>query len=1190
MTLPCNNSLTLRSHHTVVFKFGKTANSIFEEIVVADPTQLGFILLPWLSILNSLSIEERFMAFATIETTIDKHVPNFIKDIESRFNFLDTLCRIIHIALDRIALLTPPPTNDTISVNNPMPSTTPIDITSETPPIVDEAQCLVTLVRTIDKLLHEHGWVVAMEQSAVHLTAITRLTKLQQIIHADTTNFRTAPHLFRQPSHPITSDVDQLTTSHETALVSVLRTIRGNLPPPEYALPAAAPASMAFDVRIRELKWDELLGSALAEARMATMRRDIDMWREWCVENVRLRGRAWSSLLKVMVQFVDLFISDLAIGDAANNIAALIVSEGLVKDFVESIQRLSSLFVRTRAIIEADVIKASSLLLKVYSFLPTPEDRFLFPEYLYNTRPPTQSIHQPTFESWTFWPANFHTQITMACNQLVVVAPAERDSLVDAKDEVGEEGRARAEEVFMDEGDGGGAAVERLQELSLISPYYVLRALCFEAIRNKGQSVMIARLLQRYMGQLTWLRGGNGVSLLVMVVRDVLLEMQDGTAVPEILDVEKVMEVGGKKNFVEFVVRCMGLIETTKITPLQLSIYDTGEWAYRQITTSDSSPLTPRLLEIREYLIYCVIPFLRYPVETSPSSSLIPLAISLSVLRQLFVTLPPQSATPLSFSTKVDTLAPRLSATSHDSWLYRSRPFSLVHLLSVLLDHRRKEDGRHRMIGMMQWEDVVFVAGRVIKEVELYVGMLGENDGASDDDTTKKLLGDVTKKLYKRSKSLDWTVQLLLLPLLRKCGHQFGFPVDAISVPAPLVTLCGSMNGTIISSELGGRHSVKSLDAMWTIQQWISFAEACRVSDEWMKKLYEVRADPVTPREMVVFMCVYVCVCTLSSIISDLFEALFQQAFIASHATTESGIQSILPLAFYHVLHPSSSLSVGEEYERLLVGLVSWLIDQDMLPPQDLLKVIDGGGVSKENESEEELVREMGPDEVKSAAVIALSMRLLAVSARFSSFTAKPVLTTQSNDARRFTASDGEESYFVSNIIKALKTLQPWGQRFSTSNPLSENPLSPSFLVVILYFLCQGTTHIRSEKATESLFLLILQTVTILTSGTIVTVDGAAQKIGGSAKTLDKAETAKKKKNNTTEAKRKSHVSEKDGTEAKSNVVGRDVDVRNGKGRLPLTERQNYVLREAVGLLRDPQHRITTARAVGLEDSLASSI
>lgn len=125
-------------------------------------------------------------------------------------------------------------------------------------------------------------------------------------VQADTINFGTTPHFFRQPSHSVTSE-DQLTTSHETTLVGVLRTIRGNLPPPEYTLPASAPASMAFDVRIRELKWDKL-GSTLAKVPMAMMRRDIDMWREWCVENVRLRGRAWSSLLKVMVQFVDLFI------------------------------------------------------------------------------------------------------------------------------------------------------------------------------------------------------------------------------------------------------------------------------------------------------------------------------------------------------------------------------------------------------------------------------------------------------------------------------------------------------------------------------------------------------------------------------------------------------------------------------------------------------------------------------------------------------------------------------------------------------------------------------------------------------------------------------------------------------------------------------------------------------------------
>lgn len=113
-------------------------------------------------------------------------------------------------------------------------------------------------------------------------------------------------------------------------------------------------------------------------------------------------------------------------------------------------------------------------------------------------------------------------------------------------------------------------------------------------------------------------------------------------------------------------------------------------------------------------------------------------------------------------------------------------------------------------------------------------------------------------------------------------------------------------------------------------------------------------------------------------------------------------------------------------------------------------------------------------------------------------------------------------------------------------------------------------------------------------------VDGVAQTIGGSAKTLDKVKTAKKKKkkkSNTTEAKRNNNVSERDETEAKqksSNVVERDdADERNGqdqKGRLPLTDRQTIVLRKAVGLLRNPQHRITTARAVGLKDFPAPSI
>ncbi|KAF0470745.1 hypothetical protein F8M41_025294 [Gigaspora margarita] len=403
---------------------------------------------------------------------------------------------------------------------------------------------------------------------------------------------------------------------HEEAFVTICRTVRANLT-----------YDTSFALRIINSK----LSSELSPSTMRPVRKDLEEYCQWVQESIYLGLPGHISLLKLMIQYFDLFVG---FEYNVEQLAVMILEHGLCIELYQSVKRIVKVFLSkghnkvVRGIVE--------LLLKTFGLMSL-HTRNVFRDFILLDRLPISACNSPTFDSWAIWSFDFEQRLTTICNQLV-------SSMDDVPTKTTEDQSLGQSDPLKLQ------IVDSLILLSLISPYYVLHKLTWESIHNKGQWLIILDIM-RNIRSICWLRQTQkSPSLFIIVLKDILLQIDDGSVV---------LARQEQKNWNEFVVHAM-LGNSTK-PAIEHSLTEIGEWGNGDI-----------LIDIREYIDNCVLTYLQCssPASSTSHGKKTTLYLALYTLNSLLLP-------------SVSTL-PRFDSC----WFMKSEPFSLLHGLAILFDQR----------------------------------------------------------------------------------------------------------------------------------------------------------------------------------------------------------------------------------------------------------------------------------------------------------------------------------------------------------------------------------------------------------------------------------------------------------------------------------------------------------------------
>ncbi|CAG8507632.1 24221_t:CDS:10 [Cetraspora pellucida] len=398
---------------------------------------------------------------------------------------------------------------------------------------------------------------------------------------------------------------------HEEAFVTICRTVRANLA-----------YDTSFTLRITNSK----LFSELSPSTGRPVRKDLEEYCRWVQESISLGLPGYISLLKLMIQYFDLFVG---FDYNVEQLAVMILEHGLCTELYQSVKRIIKVFLpkEHNKIVRAVIV----LLLKTFGFMSL-RTRNVFRDFVLSDRLPTSAIASPTFDSWTIWLFDFEQRLTTICNQLV----SSLDHIPTKS--TGNQTLGQFDPLKLQ-------IIDSLILLSLISPYHVLHRLVWESIHNKGQWLIILDII-RDVRSICWLRQTpKSPSLFIIVLKDILSQIDDGSVV---------LTHQEQKNWNEFVVHAM-LGNTTK-SAIEYTLTEIGEWGNSEI-----------LIDIPEYLAYCILTYLQ-------NSS-----TSLGKKTTLY----------LALYTLNSLLLPSVSTPRFDlCWFMKSEPFSLLHSLALLFDRR----------------------------------------------------------------------------------------------------------------------------------------------------------------------------------------------------------------------------------------------------------------------------------------------------------------------------------------------------------------------------------------------------------------------------------------------------------------------------------------------------------------------
>ncbi|GAN07005.1 hypothetical protein MAM1_0144c06495 [Mucor ambiguus] len=209
---------------------------------------------------------------------------------------------------------------------------------------------------------------------------------------------------------------------------------------------------------------------------------DVVKCQLWCIFNIRNRASFWKSTLKVVVQFMDLWIRDVVDTKCADIFANLITKE--------------------------DLMNLCLLLETCIAKVHDKDDLLHLRDDILKQRREADDIHLPTFGSIDLWNISFESDLIKVCNQITI-----------DDDNGGSYGHDTADDIIM-----------KLIKLSIIWPYEVVRQLVLACVRNKNQFRAIIPILNMLGNLCTFRKSSSCSSLLLTVIRDtvsMLLESND---------------------------------------------------------------------------------------------------------------------------------------------------------------------------------------------------------------------------------------------------------------------------------------------------------------------------------------------------------------------------------------------------------------------------------------------------------------------------------------------------------------------------------------------------------------------------------------------------------------------------------------------------------------------------------------
>ncbi|KAG9286243.1 hypothetical protein G9A89_014229 [Geosiphon pyriformis] len=454
----------------------------------------------------------------------------------------------------------------------------------------------------------------------------------------------------------------------------------------------------------------------------------------------------------------------------------LIVHQGLQLELYKSIKRLVTIFLSKDRLIKSEVVSDSvNLFFKVLPCL-TRSERLHLRNQIFNDRSFELEITTPIFNTWEIWPFDFDKRIISVCNKILSPTLTLDRSFEDKGGHDYDERflHKKATNTQLD-------VVDSLIELSFISPYHVLEELIKQTILNKGQGPLILDILCQ-LGNLCWLQPKSGSSrLLIIVLEDILEKIDDGLI--QLTEQEA-------KNWVEFVTHGM-LGDSGKIN---INIEDL-----------EIDDLSGKILDFREYVNQCLIPFLeRYQKSGNTHTTF---SLSIATLQNLLQSFLSKPSVPEAF------------------WLLLVKPYQLLHFLGLCLDQRQSG----ALSSMKQiddiyvlMKDIIEILGQLMKEISL----------DSMEYSILQRNADNAHRLYKDSKDLDWMTQLLLRPFFEMCCAVFGFELDQLALPAALISFCEISTDylSIDEEKMEGNQAI----IVQQMKKMMLFLDGCRVSDDWL--------------------------------------------------------------------------------------------------------------------------------------------------------------------------------------------------------------------------------------------------------------------------------------------------------------------------------------------------------------------
>ncbi|RIA96021.1 hypothetical protein C1645_435804 [Glomus cerebriforme] len=380
----------------------------------------------------------------------------------------------------------------------------------------------------------------------------------------------------------------------------------------------------------------------------------------------------------------------------------------------------------------------------------------------------------PIFDDWSIWPFEYNQRLTTLCNQIVFTA--ETNSQIDGDDK--SQLIVKNKEEYIRSSD-----IDALIELSMVAPYFMLDRLLLDCIHNKGEGILILDIL-REIGSVCWFRQtSKSPALLIKVIQCKMSSLDKGTFCFNLQE---------QKNLIDFLI--LAMMGNTAKKPIELTLLDIGEWSNNNI-----------LLDIREYVKYCVMPYLK---NSNLIGRKITLSLSLDILKALLFH-------PMSTLPPADT-----------NWFIRSNPFSLLKSMVSLFNQRKAMSS----LVINKIDSIYVVLKKLIKILAGYISSLPDNYNQYDIHNSNT---NLIRQFYNESQEFDWTTQLFLRSLFERCEVRLGLRIGKPIIPAMLFSFCDLSKEEFMVIEVDDENmSEKTTE----IKRMMAFLEVCRVSDDWCKK------------------------------------------------------------------------------------------------------------------------------------------------------------------------------------------------------------------------------------------------------------------------------------------------------------------------------------------------------------------